>query len=56
MIIDFLSLRINLMTSNNLSFSCGVKTAVGSSKIKISTSRYKTFMISTVCFSDTDIS
>ena len=35
-IIDLLSSRILLRTSNNFSVSCGVKTAVGSSRISIS--------------------
>ena len=36
--------------------SCGVSTAVGSSRIRISAPRYSTFTISSVCFSATDMS
>ena len=43
-------------TLNSFSVSCGVSTAVGSSRIRISAPRYSTFTISTVCFWDTDIS
>ena len=42
--------------ANNLSVSCGVRTAVGSSRIRIWAPLYNTFKISTVCFSLTDIS
>ncbi len=40
--------------SNSSSVSCGVKTAVGSSKINSFTSRYSAFKISTFCFFPTD--
>ena len=40
-------------SSNNWSISCGVKTAVGSSKIRISAPRASAFKISTFCFSPT---
>ena len=55
-IIALPSSRILRRTSKSFSVSCGVKTAVGSSRIRISAPRYKTFSISTVCFSETDIS
>ena len=42
---------IFLITSKRCLISCGVKTAVGSSRIKISTLRYKALTISNVCFS-----
>ena len=42
--------------SKSLSASCGVSTAVGSSRIRILAPRYNILTISTVCFSDTDIS
>ncbi len=54
--IDFPSSLIFLMTVKRTSVSWGVKTAVGSSRIRMSTSRYKTLTISTSCFSDTDMS
>ena len=41
---------------NSRSASCGVSTAVGSSKIRMRAPRYSTFRISTVCFSETLIS
>ena len=41
--------------SNSFVISCGVNTAVGSSKIRIFAPRYSTFKISTVCFSLTDM-
>ena len=56
MMMDFPAARMLRNTANNFSVSCGVKTAVGSSKIRISAPRYKTFTISTVCFWETDIS
>ena len=40
----------------NSSISCGVKTAVGSSKIKISAPRYNVFKISTRCCIPTEMS
>ena len=52
----FPSAFILRMTANRRSVSCGVRTAVGSSRIRISAPRYNSFTISTVCFSDTDIS
>ena len=50
------NLRILRKTLNNCFVSCGVKTAVGSSRIKISTPRYNALTISNVCFCETDIS
>ncbi len=54
--IAFPSSLIFRNTRNSFSVSCGVSTAVGSSRINISAPRYKTFTISTVCFWETDIS
>ena len=56
MIMDFPSSRIFLKTSKSFLVSCGVRTAVGSSRIRISAPRYNVLIISTVCFSETDIS
>ena len=47
--------RMLRSTANSLSVSWGVRTAVGSSRIRISTPRYRSFTISTVCFWDTDM-
>ena len=55
MTIDFPSFRIFRSTANSFSVSCGVSTAVGSSRIRISAPRYSTLMISTVCFCETDM-
>ena len=49
-IIDLPAPRILRRTSKSLCVSCGVKTAVGSSRIRISAPRYRTLTISTVCF------
>ena len=56
MIIALPSSRILRSTANSFSASCGVNTAVGSSKIRIFAPRYSIFTISTVCFWETDIS
>ena len=56
MMIDLPSSLILRMTENSFVISCGVRTAVGSSRMRISAFLYKTFMISTVCFSLTDMS
>ena len=54
--IEHPSSRMFRRISNSLSASCGVNTAVGSSRIRILAPRYSIFTISTVCFSETDIS
>ena len=56
MMIAHPSSRIFRKISNRRSASCGVSTAVGSSRISIFAPRYNIFTISTVCFSETDIS
>ena len=50
------ALRMLRRMAKSLSVSCGVSTAVGSSKIRISAPRYSTLMISIVCFCETDMS
>ena len=45
--------RMRFKILNSLLVSCGVSTAVGSSRIRIFAPRYSTFNISTVCFSET---
>ena len=54
--IDLPSSRIFRRIAKRRSVSCGVSTAVGSSRIRMSAPRYRTFMISTVCFSETESS
>ena len=56
MMMLFPSSFIRRSTSNSRVISWGVSTAVGSSRIRMSAPRYSTLMISTVCFSETDIS
>ena len=56
MTIAFPSSRIFRRTAKSLSVSCGVRTAVGSSRIRISAPRYSTLTISTICYWDTDMS
>ncbi len=51
--IDLPSCTSPLITLINSVISCGVNTAVGSSKIKISAPRYKTFKISIRCCCET---
>ena len=48
--------RIRRRILNSRSVSCGVRTADGSSRIRIWAPLYNTFRISTVCFSLTDMS
>jgi len=54
--IDFPSLTSSFIIFINSSISCGVKTAVGSSKINISLSEYSILSISTLCCMPTVIS
>jgi len=49
-IIVFPCFLISLKISKSSNTSCGVNTAVGSSKIRISAPRYRVFKISTLCF------
>ena len=53
---DLPSAFIARMTEKSFSVSCGVSTAVGSSRMRMSAPLYNTFIISTVCFSLTDMS
>ena len=55
-IIDLPSFFIERITLKRLLLSCGVRTAVGSSSIRILAPFIIAFIISTVCFSETDIS
>ena len=56
MMIAFPSFFMFRRTSKRRSVSWGVRTAVGSSRMRISALRYSIFTISTVCFCETDIS
>jgi hypothetical protein len=54
--IDFRSSFSSLMIANSSFASCGVRTAVGSSRTRISAPRYRAFRISTRCCAATVMS
>ena len=55
MMMEWPASRMLRRTAKRRSVSWGVRTAVGSSRIRMSTPRYRSLTISTVCFWDTDM-